>query len=196
MGTEIELKYSADPATLAAIREAVSGAFAVTTMRTTYYDTGDEALSARRCTLRHRQENDRHICTLKTPAGRGIRGEWEVECGDIRTALPRLAEDSGWPELLDLTRRGLSAGCGARFTRLSQLIVEPDFTAELALDQGELLNADRSIPLAEVELELKSGDREAMERYCAAFALRFGLTREFKSKFARAKWLGMEETYV
>lgn len=196
MGTEIELKYSAGRDTLAAIRQAVGGDFALTQMRTVYYDTPDGALSARRCTLRHRQENDRHVCTLKTPAGRGIRGEWEVDCGDIDTALPLLAEASGWPELLNLTAPGVTEGCGARFTRLSRMVGDGDFTAELALDEGELLNGVRSMPLSEVELELKSGSREAMERYCAAFAHRFGLTREFKSKFARAKALGMEDSYV
>lgn len=195
MGTEIELKYSADAGTLAAIRQAVGGEFAVTRMRTTYYDTEAGALSARRCTLRLRQENERSVCTLKTPAGQGIRGEWEVGCGDIRAALPRLAEASRWPELTELAR-GIAPRCGARFTRLSRIIEMEEFTAELALDEGELLSGSRSTPLCEVELELKSGSREAMEEYCAAFAERFGLCREFKSKFARAKALGMEDGYV
>lgn len=187
MGTEFELKYRATPAQLERILSAFPGGYTRIPMTTTYYDAPDGSLSARLCTLRHRQEGDRHVCTLKTPRPDGARGEWEAECDDIHKALDILGELSG----MKLPRE-LVITCGARFQRLAKKIETEDFTAELALDSGVLLNGTIELPFAEAELELKSGSREKMEEYARLFAAIYGLEREGRSKFARAKMLGQE----
>lgn len=188
MGTEFELKYRATSAQLERIMAVFPGGYTRIPMTTTYYDTPAGELSARHCTLRHRQEGERHVCTLKTPRPDGARGEWETECDDIHKALDILGELSGekLPDALVIT-------CGARFTRFAKAIETEDFTAELALDSGVLLNGTKEFPFAEAELELKSGSREKMEEYARLFAAIYGLERESLSKFARASMLGQEE---
>ena len=192
MPTEFELKYRCTPEDQGRIQAVYPGGYRRIAMATTYYDTPTAALSQRHWTLRHRQEGERHVCTLKTPAPGGARGEWELDCPDIHAALPRLAEASGNAELLVLTREGLVEACGAAFQRLAKQIEEPNFTAELAIDRGILTGGGKELPFAEVELELKSGSREALIQFAARFARKFRLEIEPRSKFARAKALARE----
>ena len=194
MGQELELKYRATPEALTAIRDAFPGEYTEIRMETTYYDTPKNELSARRWTLRCRRENDIFVCTLKTPtADPGIRGEWECECDDILSAVPLLAAESGLEELTVLTSGGIVPTCGARFTRLTLPVALESGMAELALDQGVLLNGAKELAFAELELELKSGSPEELKAMAQVIARKFGLEYEKKSKFARAWLLGMEE---
>ncbi len=193
MGIEFELKYRADGARQEALLREMTGPIRVISMETAYYDTSDRVLSARHITLRRRMENGVSVCTVKTPAGNAGRGEWECVCGDIREALPELCK-LGAPEyVLLLASSGLTEVCGARFTRRAVDVVTADFTAELALDSGVLLGGGREETLCEVELELKSGSREAMTAYMQMVAFRHGLVPESKSKFRRAKALAEGE---
>jgi len=194
MGREFELKYAAEPAAQEAIAEKF-GDFETIVMETTYYDTPDGDLSARHITLRRRTENGRSVCTLKTPADGLGRGEWEMDCPRITDALPSLARLSGCLELLELASRGLIAVCGAKFTRQALDLEFEEFSAELALDLGCLHSGSREIPLCEVELELKSGSREALEAFASRFAKVYHLEAEPKSKFARASALRQEERH-
>ena len=192
MGLEFELKYRADAGALERIAAAFPGEYAVIPMTTSYFDTPEGALSQRHWTLRHRMEGDRHVCTLKTPAESMGRGEWECECADIETALPVLAKLSGLGELTELAENGIIQTCGARFTRKALLIPIGESTAELALDQGVLLNGSRELSFCEAEVELKSGSRAEILAFGQLFAAKFGLTPEPKSKYARARALGKE----
>ena len=186
MSIEFEVKFLATPDQQLALRAAYPGAEQTVSMETTYYDTPEGSLAARWYTLRHRQENDRHVCTLKTPVDGFGRGEFETDCPRIEDALEELCKLSGYQQLGLLTIHGVQPLCGARFTRQALLIQQPEFTAELALDQGILLGGGKEIPLCEVELELKEGSEAALNDFAAAFALRFGLSIEKKSKFSRA----------
>lgn len=186
VGIEFELKFRATPEKLNAIRANVPGQEEIFTMETTYYDTQDNALSQHHYTLRRRMENQRSVCTLKTPAGDLGRGEFEVECPDIATAIPILCKLSGLADLPALTAVGVVPVCRARFTRIAKTIVLEDCTVELALDQGILSGGNREIPLCEVEVELKSGSREAACRYALLLAATYGLEQEKHSKFRRA----------
>ena len=69
MAVEYELKYRASAETLDRIQADFPGNYTVTEMTTTYYDTPGGDLAKLFWTLRHRREGDKHICTLKTPAG-------------------------------------------------------------------------------------------------------------------------------
>lgn len=192
MAEEYERKYRADEPRQAAIARAFPGPWEEIPMATTYYDTPDGALSCRRWTLRHRMEGSRAVCTLKTPGQNQARGEWEVDCDCIDRALEPLSRAAHCPELLQLTCMGLEAVCGARFTRQAMLLVQPEFTAELALDSGVLCKGNLQCPLCEIELELKSGSREAMDAFAAEFAAQYDLVPEPRSKYARARSLDQE----
>ena len=185
MGREFELKYRADGASQQAIENAF-GPFSQIEMETTYYDSPEQGLSARHITLRRRLENGVAVCTLKTPAEGGARGEWEVEETDIEAAIPKLCKLSKHPMLAALTAGGVVPVCGARFLRKAAVVQAEGCTVELALDRGVLLGGGREAPLCEVEVELKAGSREAATAFACQIAARYGLTEERGSKFRRA----------
>lgn len=186
MGAEYERKYRADSAGQKAIEKEHPGRWEQILMQTTYYDTPSGSLSANRYMLRKRQENGISVCTLKTP-GKGMeRGEWEVACEDITLAVSMLCKLNCPDDLAGLCAEGLVPICGARFTRQAQVLEFSDFTAELALDSGVLFSGEKELPLCEIELELKSGSRKALDAYAKTFAAEYGLQPEETSKFARA----------
>lgn len=185
MGREFELKYRVSEDAFSAIRSAY-GPFSSISMETTYYDDPEGTLGRLRWTLRRRFENGVSICTVKTPADHGARGEWETECGDILAAIPLLVE-KGAPELLLSTvRQGVVTVCGARFTRLAAQLHTGSCTVELALDRGHLLGGGQELPFTEVEVELKEGTEEAAAAFAAQLTARYGLTPEHRSKVQRA----------
>lgn len=192
MGVEFELKYRLPQEALEAIAGKM-GPGAVLEMETAYYDTADAALAKLRWTLRRRYENGKSVCTLKTPAGGSARNEWEAECGSIGEAIPVLCK-LGCPETLPaLTAPGLVHICGAKFRRLAWKVAFRGAELELALDRGLLLGGGREMPLSELEVELKSGSRDAAVEYAQLLARTYGLVPEEKSKFRRALDLAKED---
>ena len=98
MGKEFELKYTATPEILAAVRQELDGIMEIS-METTYYDTFDKDLSARHMTLRRRFENGLSVCTLKAPDGANRRKEWEVKRILLKPLFPyyvNLATGKNW----------------------------------------------------------------------------------------------------
>ena len=186
MNVEFELKYCATPQILSALQQRFSGEMQVISMETTYYDTPAGDFSARKITLRRRLENGVSVCTLKTPAGPIARGEYELRCDAVVKAVFELCKLAGLPELATAASSGLTAVCAARFTRKTQLLTYPEFTAELALDSGMLIGGGKEIPLCEVEFELKTGSSNALCDFAAQLAAEFSLVAEQRSKFRRA----------
>lgn len=190
MAVEYELKYRATPEVLERIQADFPGNYTVTEMTTTYYDTPGGDLAKLFWTLRHRREGDKHICTLKTPAGIDGRSEYEWSCEDIHEAIPHLCRLSGSNALAQLVERGLVETCGARFTRTARAFTAGCTTTELALDQGVLVNVEKEEPFAELEVELKRGFREETDIIGLLLSQAYGLEIENKSKFQRSKELG------
>ena len=186
MGRELESKYRATAAQIAAIREKYED-FSSISMETSYYDTPSLRLNSLRWTLRRRLENGRSVCTVKTPAPGGARGEWERECPSIEEAIPALCALGAPAELADIAREGLILSCGARFTRLAKLLTLEDCSVELALDQGVLLGGGREEAFAEVEVEYKSGNEAAFLAFARLLAAEYGLVPEPASKVQRAR---------
>lgn len=186
MGIEYELKFRATPQAQAAIAQALEGEQAHYRMETTYYDTPSESLSSRHFTLRRRMENDRSVCTLKAPLDEHSRGEWETECDRVEDSIDMLCQ-LGAPKILShLVQEGVIPICGAKFQRIAKTVVLEDCTVEVALDAGVLMGGGKELPLCEVEVELKSGTREAVQAYALALAALYGLRPERRSKFRRA----------
>ena len=185
MGREFELKYLATPETLGAIREKF-GEFTPISMETTYYDTEDLSLRQRKWTLRRRLENEKSVCTVKTPLPDGSRGEWETENADLAAGVRQLCAMGAPKEILDYVNLGVTPFCGAKFTRLAKTIVLPGGCVELALDEGVLLGGGQEKPFSEVEVELKSGGDDLAKAFAGALAKEFNLTEQPNSKLARA----------
>ena len=163
-------------------------------MKTCYYDTADGALTARKWMLRVRQENEKSVVTMKTPASGHARGEWECEGKMPEAAIGTLIAKGAPEELKELASQGLKMVCGAAFVRLTQPLLLPDGTAcELCADGGELLGGRRKEPFYELELELTRGSGAALERFAREISRRFDLPEEQKSKFVRARRLAETE---
>lgn len=186
MGFEFELKYQATAAVQEAIRNAYPGQWETLCMETTYYDTPTGALSDRWYTLRRRMENGIAVCTIKTPVDEIGRGEWEVRENEIHRAIPELCKLGAPEDLLALTKDGVIAVCGARFTRQALKVSFGSSVLELALDSGILFAGERQEALCEVEAELKEGTREDAMAFGAVLAKAYGLTAEKTGKFRRA----------
>ena len=94
-------------------------------MRSSYYDTEDGALCARRWTLRLRDEGGTPVVAMKTPnanAGTGLytRHEWQCRAARPEEAVPRLVEQGAPASLMQLTQgKRLEAICRAEFDRPS-----------------------------------------------------------------------------
>ena len=183
METEIKLALPA------ASRATVEGhpLFAAAEARTvrnlsTYYDTPDFALRARRVSLRVRDAGGNFVQTVKSlDAGKGFasRGEWEWPIASDALDRDALARD---PEALALVARDLDR-VGPVFTTdvdrtLRMLTLDGKTTVEAAVDAGEVRAGDRRSPLGELELELKGGPVGPMLRLAADLvrqgSLRFG----------------------
>lgn len=190
MAVEYELKYRATPAVLERIQADFPGDYTVTEMTTTYFDTPGSDLAKLFWTLRHRQEGEKHICTLKTPAGIDGRSEYEWNCADIQEAIPHLCRLVGSNALAQLAERGLVPTCGARFTRTARVFTAGCTVTELALDCGVLVNGEKEAPFAELEVELKRGFREETDAIGLLLSQAYGLHTEHKSKFQRSRELG------
>ena len=186
MGMEYEKKFRCDQTKQQAILAALGGRRETISMATTYFDTPTGALSARKWTLRCRKENDRFICTLKTPAQGNARREWETEEKDILKSIDKLCILDTPQELRHLCQTGVIPICGAEFSRIAITLTFGESILEIALDAGVLTGGGKMAPIAELEVELKSGSTADADAFAAELAENFGLTEEPKSKFARA----------
>lgn len=189
MGREFEIKYVATPEKLAQIQQLWDH-WTEFSMETTYFDTADDQLSGKKCTLRHRLENGQSVCTLKTPTGGLGRGEWDVQAAWSAPVVARLFDEA---QQAPIVFEELIPVCGARFTRLAKTVELPGCTAEIALDSGVLLGSGREIPLCELEIEVKAGSEAMAVNWAVHFAQRFALQQESKSKFKRALQLAKGE---
>lgn len=194
VGQEYEKKFRATGQIHRQVRQAFPGRWQTIAMETTYYDTSDCRLSALRCTLRRRMENGVSVCTLKTPAKGGVRGEWEIQKDTIEDAVPELCKLAGWDTLSFLPGAPLVSICGARFTRHARTVHLQDCVAELALDDGVLIGGGKESPLCELEAELKEGSAEALDAFARELARKFSLEEEPVSKFRRALLLTEKQT--
>lgn len=195
MGKELEFKLAVpDTRVLEAVlfdKEVAAvrqGNYALYDMATIYYDTADRALSARKWTLRLRQENYDLIATVKTPAGEDhTRGEWSCPAQRIEEAIDTLVAQGAPKELLVLTAAGVQPLCLARFSRRAAEVRFADGTVcELAGDVGAVCAGQKESPICEIEVELKQGDAEVAKAFADELCDRFGLKEEPLSKFQRA----------
>lgn len=186
MGMEYERKFRAEEEIQEKLLGFLSGSREEFRMKTTYFDTLDGALSSRKWTLRCRQENERSVCTLKTPGQGNARGEWEVSAGEIRESIDMLCKLGAPEELRALCAEGLKPVCGAEFTRTAITVSYGESLLEVALDRGVLTGGGKTAPIAEVEVELKQGSIADADGFANVLCQKFGLTEEPDSKFRRA----------
>lgn len=172
--TEIELKLAVVKGKPDRARSAFRKAgLERTSIDDVYFDTPDASLRGRGLVLRLRHDGDRWLQTLKASAKHRsivpVRGEWEVTL-PARSGMPALdLERFDISPLRVLLRKKLDTNELApvfrvRTVRERGTMAHGGSVIEVALDRGELLTdvdgRRRRLPLAEVELELKSGRAE------------------------------------
>ena len=168
MAVETELKLRIAPEQLARLkRHPLLREHQVTRpvarrLHNIYYDTPKLELHKSAMALRLRRAGRQWLQTLKgggsVKAGMHQRDEWEVPVS--RAALdfssPQTAE---WEEHLPLRlRKKLQPVFVTDFSRTSRMLDWQGAQIELCMDHGEVRTEQRSTPICELELELKSGE--------------------------------------
>ncbi len=180
---EIELKLECEPAALDRLRRSralshlMKGKASAKDLRSIYFDTEDFILMENGLALRVREVGATRIQTLKTrPQGDGPasdRGEWEAVLGpeSVGPDLNRLPAD-----LRDRIRAlageaQISPRLVSDIRRIARrLHTESGSEVEFAIDSGTICANGRTLPINELELELKSGAPADLYRLALALA--------------------------
>lgn len=176
MAIELEIKLTvSEPAQTKALDwlMARSGAMqgSAKTLINRYYDTADAALNRAKAALRVRQAGDRFIQTLKTKgefvdgAHRREEWEWELSGPDLDLSL---LEQTPLHGQVDLS--ALALAFETNFQRQVVMLESGSSVIEVAVDSGDILGGGRSLPLREVEFELKAGEPGELMRWAKALA--------------------------
>ena len=168
---EIELKFQLLPGSEEILRagdifgHAAQGRHQVTT----YYDTPDNLLFTSGLTLRIRQENDGYLQTVKSrDNGFGLannRREWEWP---LTSGTPRVEHLAAVSELASISGQitgRLAPVIVTDIWRTSCLpVLKGGCAVEASLDIGTVSSGAMSLPVCELELELKDGEVAALYR--------------------------------
>ncbi|HGY9593022.1 TPA: CYTH domain-containing protein [Vibrio campbellii] len=193
METEIELKFFVSPEFSETLRAKISETKVLQhssrDLGNTYFDTADKWLRKHDIGLRIRRFDDVFVQTVKT-AGRVVAGlhqrpEYNAEHTSNEPDLTLHPSDI-WPAGKDVEtlQAELTPLFSTNFTREQWLIGMPDGSQiEVAFDQGAVIaqgedGEEKQDPICEVELELKSGQTEALftlaRSLCDAGGMRLG----------------------
>ena len=170
--TEVELKLLVEPEQLGRLNDApVIAAYArnkgtVRLLKDTYYDTPAGVLRGAGVTLRVRQCGKRFVQTMKLAPAEGDlalrRGEWETPVAgiapDFKAVTPLIS--MGLQEAL--AHEPLQPVFATEVRRRLRTLTLPSGTVEVAFDSGVLKSGERTAPVCEIEIELKSGGPAAL----------------------------------
>jgi inorganic triphosphatase YgiF len=189
MTAETELKFRLSPRELSSVLRSRKGqrrGRSEQMLVSTYFDTRKHKLRRHGLILRVREVDGRYVQTVKA-AGSGTltRGEWEHEVGGAKpdlnairkTPLDALATRKLPRKLRPLFRTEVHRATEARRVRRSEI--------ELALDRGRIGAGRRSQPIAELELELKSGHIADLFRLARHLERKTGAELDLRSKSER-----------
>lgn len=180
MASEIELKLTTDPKSLARVREhpAVAAVLRGEPHRSetvsTYYDTRGQDLRKAGVALRIRRSGQRWIQTVKGEGERvgalHRRPEYEWPTANSRIDAQKLAT-TPWRDVFDGAAGRLRPVFVTDVDRTEHTLAFADGTrAMLCLDQGEIRSGRRRTPLTEIELELLEGEPRALYELALSLA--------------------------
>lgn len=201
METEIELKFFVSPDFSDVLRNKISETKVLQhhcrQLGNTYFDSADHWLRQHDIGLRIRRFDEVYVQTVKT-AGRVVAGlhqrpEYNAEHTCNQPDLT-LHPDDIWPQGRDAEtlQSQLIALFSTNFTREQWLVAMSDGSQiEVAFDQGVVEAGDKQTPICEVELELKSGQIDALFLLARQLSEQGGMRLGNQSKAAKGYRLAM-----
>ncbi|PHM59913.1 CYTH domain-containing protein [Xenorhabdus sp. KK7.4] len=191
---EVELKLSVKPETISTVRDRL---FQLPNHYTSpqhltniYFETPDNQLRRWDMGLRIRGFDQQYEMTIKT-AGRVIGGlhqrpEFNVPLHQPKLNLALFPADI-WPENTDITQlqAALTDLFSTDFSREKWLVNYGQSEIEVVLDKGEIRAGEKTSPICEFELELKSGQVSDVLSLAEELAVQGGLRLANSSKAAR-----------
>ncbi|UPQ88405.1 inorganic triphosphatase [Vibrio sinaloensis] len=202
METEIELKFFVSSDFSETLRSKISETkvlqHSCRELGNTYFDTPDNWLRQHDIGLRIRRFDEVYVQTVKT-AGRVVAGlhqrpEYNAEHNSNQPDL-NLHPTDIWPQGKDIEslQSELTPLFSTNFTREQWLIGMPDGSqVEVAFDQGAVEANDKQDPICEVELELKSGQTDALFTLARSLCEHGGMRLGNLSKAAKGYRLAMD----
>jgi len=206
--TEFELKLEIPAGRVRAVEAALRrGQLTRQRLQARYFDTPDQALAKAGVVLRLRKEGRQWVQTAKAPGRRTLeRLEHNVPLGTRAAPQPALARHDGTP-VGDCLRQALGHHEGDAFpalvlvlqtdvVRLSRLLRVRGAVVEMALDQGDISAQGRTVPVRELELELKHGPAEALVALASRWSLGHGLWLSSVSKSMKGQLLAAGQDFA
>ena len=125
-----------------------------------YFDTDKHKLRKNGLMLRVRRIGKRYVQTIKANGNAGLfeRGEWESEIADGEPDLSLVRNTPLKPLMNGKLRRQLKPMFETRVNRTVYALAKRAHVIELAIDRGKIDTGVSSLPLCELELELKRGN--------------------------------------
>lgn len=199
---EIEMKYSIpdretseaiwEDEYLASIEEADTRENIV--MKAVYFDTEDYVLSRNDIAMRVRLEGERVVATIKSSGksedGLHVREEINVPVDDEKFFLvPDLQvfkESEIGQQLIGLVGfKTLFGVIETNFLRSCFKVDNGKGIMEVAIDRGEIITREGNEPICELEIELFSGEEDALKEVTQTLVEKYNLQAEDRSKYAR-----------
>jgi len=162
---EIEIKFELTPASLRDFKKIpllrrVKPIAKGESQVFVYFDTESQKLRKKGLMPRVRRQGRHYTQTIKAigSGGNFARDEWETEIAGSDPDLDEVDGTALEPVLTKKLRRGLRPAFETRVNRTIYPLVANRHAVELTLDRGTIETGKRSLPLCEIELELKRGD--------------------------------------
>jgi triphosphatase len=190
---EVELKFELENADLDRLlsHPLVTGGHAnaarTKLLRSTYFDTPDYDLRKAGVSLRVRKDRAARIQTIKAARSSGgialARGEWEQEVSGDKPDFSVAAGTALEPflALSDTIQPVFEVSAHRTFVELPT----DSSVVEVVVDRGEIQTSGGGRPFAELELELKEGDRAALFQIAAQLFETVPLRLSFRTKSDR-----------
>ena len=174
-----------------------------------YFDTADGALAKRGIVVRVRKEGRRWVQTAKAPA-KGLLNRLEHNVNLVKPAgnplpLADLSRHTGTPvgdqilKALELAPESDFPGLVLLYEtdvwRLSRSIEVAGSVLEIALDTGRVACGAQSMPLRELEIELKQGNPEDAVQLARDWCARHGLWLSAITKSMKGQQLGRGDAF-
>jgi triphosphatase len=184
---ELELKFEVEPSAWRLLKKnqrikALNKRAVQTAEASVYFDTEKHKLHKKGLLLRVRRIGKRYVQTVKATGNSASieRDEWETE---VFGAEPDLAIIEGTPfeKLISKKiRRRLKPVFETRIRRTTYSLANNRSAIELTIDRGKIDAGDNSLPVSELEVELKRGSKGQL--FEVARALTHGLPAQLNLK--------------